>query len=154
MAGSGLAEDSGAEFEENTPAQKIVINDKPRAVKPAYSGTTTSDEITDKDDDKPAAMPAKKTTVQPDISAEEAKPDEGASASRGTVDELAEVSVEKKATKATDEAPVNQEIKNLVDNKTFFVPIGQVTKRRNTTIVLIIIIVLVIGAAAAAILVQ
>lgn len=141
---------SGAEFEENKADNKIEVKVRARAVKPESTGDSAPEEIANKpssDDKKPALVaPPKASTLKPDISAEEAKPDEVDSPDEpkpddgAVIDELAKEAADKKVDKPTDG---DSKVQNLIDNKTYFVPIGQVTKRRNTKIFVVIILLVV-----------
>ena len=160
LANDDSARDTGAEFEENKPAQKIMINSKTRVTKPEYTGDKTTGEI--EPDTKPEKPEAKKTvatsnTIKPDISDKEATPkddneddtfldktDDGEA-----INELAKAAADKRKARNPNENTAEQKnIENLVENKTYFVPIGQVTKRRNTKIFALILVIIMVFAAA------
>lgn len=119
----------GAEFEENIPEPKVEIQNKAMVKKPEYLGDTPND---GGESEKPGLTSTlKSTTLKPDMIEEDS-----------TVEEIVP---EKKRTKDTSKDPVkDQNIQNLVDSKTYFVPVGQVTKRRNTKIIFGLILILVI----------
>lgn len=152
MASNSLAEESGAEFEENAPPSKIVINQRPRVQKPDDNSDAEPEEIASENEKPNLAATSKRTNLKPDIAPDAVKSEKTSTPSRSTVDEMAEVAVEKKASSAAAAESQNQAIQSLISNKTYFVPIGQVAKRRNTLIVLLIIVLLVMAAVAAVIL--
>lgn len=144
---SDLDQSIGAEFEENTPvAPKIVINDKARVKKPEYSGDKSS---VDTEQDTPRLTDTKSSTLKPDITEKEAKPDELQIDDGQAVDVLAKAAADEKNSKDGGDNSVKQKnIQNLIDNKTYFVPTGQVTKRRNAKIFLgVILAVIILGIA-------
>lgn len=175
---------SGATFEENEPAAKVIVNSRPRVGKPEYTGSQASDVVEDKpdsnevggiaddDEDKPTGGPTKapsaedepkeKTAekptevpkpnvVKPDVNEADVKNKESddeavKSDDSQAINELAKAAADKKKAPA-DTTAQDKNVQNLIENKTYFVPIGQVSRRRNTLIfTLILVVILVAGA--------
>lgn len=154
---------SGAKFEENKAPQKIEVKVRPRATKPTDTGSGAAEEISSKPEDpdhKPGlSAPPKASTLKPDITAEEAKPEEVEEVDEteevktdddnpgddgAAIDELAKVATDKKADKDSDkDSATDSKVQAMIDNKTYYVPIGQVSKRRNTKIFVAILVVVV-----------
>lgn len=151
-----LAKPSSAEPEENSSSQKIDVKVRARATKPETTGDEATQEISTKTEDADKrpdlTAPPKANTVTPDITSEEAKTEdpeepEGVKSDDGAaIEELAKEASDKKASKHKDGergSPADNKVQALIDNKTYFVPIGQVTKRRNTKIFVAILLVIV-----------
>lgn len=151
---------SGAKFEENKAPQKIEVKVRPRATRPTDTGSGAAEEISSKPEDpdhKPGlSAPPKASTLKPDITAEEAKPEEVEETEEAktdddkpgddgaAIDELAKVATDKKADKDSDkDSATDSKVQAMIDNKTYYVPIGQVSKRRNTKIFVAILVVVV-----------
>lgn len=134
-----LAGKIGAEFEENTPSVKV--NDKPRVKKPEFDGEEASDKLPEKEE---RTLPTRSNTVTPDVTKEEVAPEETKASAGAAIDEIAKVAADKKA-KKNDNEEVASHVQALVDNKTYFVPIGQVSKRRNTIAFVVIMLLLVLA---------
>lgn len=136
------ASDTGAEFDENVATSdqphKVVVNTRPRVEKPS---------------ERPPEAPTKtKVNLTPDtdeseLQAEATKNDQGSD--KAAVDMLAREAADKKNAPQVQDEATQQHIHDLVEAKTYFVPIGQVTKRRHTTVLVIILIILIAAAAAA-----
>lgn len=155
------ATDTGAEFEENDAPVKVQVNKRPRVEKPTITGAKPAGDLANEkvEEPKPLAQ-SKSTTLTPDISAEEAKPEEPAEPAEEEtspqndegqmVNEMAQAAADKKLAKDAAANPVeDNKIQSLVAEKTYFVPIGQMTKRRNTKI-FVFVLLLVVAAAIAA----
>lgn len=134
---------SGAEFEENSPVHKVTVTNRPRVNKPESGG----DEADRGDETETNTAAGKHSTnllhksapLQPDISKDEVEPEESAQ--------------NPSPTKPTANGPVEPSsgtnIQSLIESGTYFVPIGQVAKRRNTKIfvtALAIVVAVCIGA--------
>ncbi len=142
---------TGAEFEENSAPQKIVVNTRPRAVKPEFTGGTQTSEVDSGHITDEPGNPLKEprtAEVKPDITAEQAKPDKPKTDEGEMVNELAKAAADKKAAgEATTKA--NAQVQALVESKTYFVPVGKVAKRRKTAVfVIALVLVLAVGAVA------
>lgn len=136
------ASDTGAEFDENDGAtdqpHKVVVNTRPRVEKP---------------DERPPEAPTKtKVSLAPDKDEKELQAaadsnDQGSD--KAAVDMLAREAADKKNAPQVQDEATQQHIHDLVEAKTYFVPIGQVTKRRHTAVLVIILILLIAAAGAA-----
>jgi len=135
---------------------KVVINPRPRASRPENTGDKEVAEIDNSVSgaDQPEKSPSSKSiNLKPDVSEEQVKPADETEAPRSDssqiVNELAQAAADKKSVKEPEtESAEEKQLQNLIENKTYYLPIGQVTKRRNTKILilaLVIIVVLVMG---------
>lgn len=153
MPDDNSAASTGATFEENKSTPKIIINDKPRATEPEYTGSEAVGEV----DEQPAATKkrppsasSKSSTLKPDVAKQDIEPAESEaldSDDGAAIDELAKAASDKKTPKesADDDKIIEGKIQSLVENKTYFVPIGQATKRRNAKIILVILVLLIVA---------
>lgn len=144
------AEATGAEFEENTPSAEVVVNSRQRATRPEYTGEKEADDLEASKEEAPKAKPSKSGTLQPDVAEKDLAEagevsDEPEQDDQATISELAKAAVDKKTEKdAEADSAQQQNIQNLIDNKTYFVPVGQGAKKRATKAVLGVVLVLII----------
>lgn len=150
---------TGAEFEENSKPQSVKVTRRPRAEKPSVSGNKIADDFDDTPEElaKPTVKSARINDIKPDVTKEEVQPEPKAPKTDDSqmVNEFAKKASDTKSAKDQDSDPtIDNKINTLVENKTYFVPIGQVTKRRNMKIVIAVILLLIAGAAAVYIMMQ
>lgn len=114
-----------------------------------------SAEVAEAQTEKPAE-PAAETSAEPEKSAQESSPPENAEAATASsetavVEAVADQATEdkKKENKLSDEEKAKQAaVQKLVDEKKYFVPIGQVGRRRNRRVLVAAAVVLVLLAGA------
>ncbi len=151
------ADETGAEFEENLPQKprKVIVNSRQRVAKPEYNGEPDEEPTSEEPKQEEPKKSYKSNKIEPDISLEGSKLNQKSEAKsegsdQAAIDELAKTASDQKAAKNTqDESANDKATQSLIENKTYFVPIGQVTKRRNTMIFVIILLLIVAAAVAA-----
>ena len=150
---------TGAEFDENSTPQTVKINRRPRVEKPSVTGNKIADDFDDTPEElaKPTVKSARVDELKPDITEDELKPETKPPETDDSqmVNEFAKKASDTKSAKNLESDPtIDNKISALVENKTYFVPIGQVTKRRNMKIVITVTILLIAATAAAYIVMQ
>lgn len=133
------ASDTGAEFDENASGEseshKVVVSNRSRVEKPTA---------------QPTAAVKTKTNLQPDTDEKElrqAAAEHDVTSDKAAVDMLAKEAADKKVLGPAHDEAAQKHVQDVVDAKTYFVPIGQITKRRHTAVLLVGITFLLVAAA-------
>jgi len=153
-----LADSTGAKFEENKVPHKVIVTARPRVTKPEDTGSEAAEEIDTKTVEqaktlthaKPKASTLKPDKPETELEIDEPEEDTPELSDSADIGELAKAATDKKApNQPGNDLVVGQKVQNLIANKTYFVPIGQVTKRRNTKIFVVILVLVVVACAGA-----